>query len=137
MIGSKANATGSGRVRLRPNRGFPLGLVQQCHPQKFSFGLFGYFDISRCPNKVRVLGSAIFCLMPTARGFSRFERLICGGNIAGECDAGSPGSDGASPYLSFTLAQDFHPPAGEIVETPNHVQPVFFDQISKDRFGVA
>ena len=22
----------AGRVRLRPNRGFPLGLAQQCHP---------------------------------------------------------------------------------------------------------
>jgi hypothetical protein len=26
-----------------------------------------------------------------------------GGQVAGECDAGSPGSDGASPYRSFAL----------------------------------
>jgi hypothetical protein len=27
-----AGGTGSGRVRLRPNRGFPRVLAQQCHP---------------------------------------------------------------------------------------------------------
>jgi hypothetical protein len=26
------------------------------------------------------------------------ERLIKGGDVTGECDAGTPGSDGASPY---------------------------------------
>jgi hypothetical protein len=33
----------SGRVRLRPNRGFPVGLAQQCHPPTFSLGLFDHF----------------------------------------------------------------------------------------------
>jgi hypothetical protein len=28
----------------------------------------------------------------------RLERMTEGGDVAGECDAGSPGSDGASPY---------------------------------------
>ena len=30
------------------------------------------------------------------------DRFI-GGDVAGGCDAGSPGSDGASPYRSFAL----------------------------------
>jgi hypothetical protein len=29
----------SGRVRLRPNRGFPRGLARQCNPSQFSLGL--------------------------------------------------------------------------------------------------
>jgi hypothetical protein len=29
----------------------------------------------------------------------RRERMIQGDHLLGECDAGSPGSDGASPYL--------------------------------------
>jgi hypothetical protein len=32
-----------GRVRLRPNRGFPLGLAQQRRPHKFSARLFDLF----------------------------------------------------------------------------------------------
>jgi hypothetical protein len=58
------------------------------------------FIISRCPNKIRGLASVIFCLMPMiARDvLTWLERLIEGGDVAGERDAGSPGSDGALPY---------------------------------------
>jgi hypothetical protein len=38
-----------GRVRLRPKRGFPLGLAQQRRPHKFSARLSIF---SRRPNKV-------------------------------------------------------------------------------------
>jgi hypothetical protein len=48
---------------LRPNRGFPLGLAQRRRPKKFFVGLL---TVSRCPNKIRILAAAIFCLMPLA-----------------------------------------------------------------------
>jgi hypothetical protein len=43
-------------VRLRPNRGFPLGLAQQCHPHVHS----DYLIISRRLNKIRRI--CHFCL---------------------------------------------------------------------------
>ena len=48
-----------GRVRLRPNRGFSLGLAQQCHPPKFSLGLSDHFTL---PEQIGILASAIFFL---------------------------------------------------------------------------
>jgi hypothetical protein len=38
--------------------------------------------------------------IPNRRAYrGRLEGMIEGGDVAGECDAGSPGSGGASPYL--------------------------------------
>jgi hypothetical protein len=40
----------------------------------------------------------IFALRRWPRMAWSLERLIKGGDVTGECDAGTPGSDGASPY---------------------------------------
>jgi hypothetical protein len=52
-----------------------------------------------CLNKIRILFSAIATDLR--------------GDIAGECDAGSPGSGGASPYLSRSVG------AGSWLLTPD------------------
>jgi hypothetical protein len=52
-----------GRVRLRPNRGFSLGLVRQRHP-KFSLGRFDHF-MPREQDR-EIFASRILCLTPMA-----------------------------------------------------------------------
>jgi hypothetical protein len=71
-------ASGAGGAKLRLSRAFPLG-TRPTSAQKFSFGHF----LSYANARVYVVDS---------------NELISGGGAAGECDAESPGSDGASPY---------------------------------------
>ncbi len=71
-----------------------------------------YLIISRCAKIVnlRVTG---FLSYSKARISRTLEQLILGAHVAGECDAGSPGSGGASPYLrrrfQLALAGQPHP----------------------------
>jgi hypothetical protein len=80
-------------VRLRPNRGFPLDLAQQCHPQVLARMIS---EFSRLP---------FFCLkLMAARIPVHSNDRFIGGHVADECDAGSPGSDGALTELRPTCA---------------------------------
>jgi hypothetical protein len=55
--------------------------------------------ISRRANKVFNFASGIFCLTPMAAHFAVARTTDLRDDVAGEGDAGSPGSGGASPYL--------------------------------------
>ena len=77
-------------MRLRPKRGFPLGLVQQRHPKD---SRSDYLTISRRSNKVSQrsrVSHFLLCWWLRYRG--RLERVIYGGDVAGDCDEGTPGT---------------------------------------------
>jgi hypothetical protein len=74
-----------------------VGLAQQLHPKKFSLGLFDHLTL---PGIRSGFWRRPFFLIPmVARLVVDRNELILGGDVTGECDAGSPGSGGASPYL--------------------------------------
>jgi hypothetical protein len=75
-------------VRFRPNRASRWASPNHVTPHKFSLGLFAQFTP---PEQDVEFWRGAYC--------GRLERLILGGDVAGKCDAGSPGSGGASPYL--------------------------------------
>ena len=106
-----AGNPGAGRAKLRLSRGFQLGLAQQCHPPKVLARI--YLIISRCAKIVnlRVTGFLSYFQGRASRG--RSNNWFWGAHVAGECDAGSPGSGGASPYLrrrfQLVLAGQPHP----------------------------
>ncbi len=75
-----------GRVRLRPNRGFPLGLAQQGQPPEFWFELF------HATSQGRRIFVVTHALMAAKHGRDRLERLPRVGDVAGEGD-GRPGSE--------------------------------------------
>ena len=105
-------AFGAGRVRLRPNRGFSLDLVQQCHlPSSRSV----YLIISRCPNKIRIFGSTIFSLklMASRIRVDSNDRFI-GGHVAGDATR-KPGSDGTSAFRSFALSAPGLPASTSVI----------------------
>jgi hypothetical protein len=85
-----------GRVRLRPNRGFPRDLVEQLHPTN------SRLIILREPNR-----SVAFLSYDAnaAQIVSDTNDCLMGGRRPRRGDAGRPGSDGAltlpeaSPYL--------------------------------------
>lgn len=69
-------------------------------PSKFSLGLFDHFTLfERDPNA----SVCHFCLkLMATRSVVDSKRLIYRDHLAGERGAGSPGSDGASPYIAFS-----------------------------------
>jgi hypothetical protein len=75
------------RVRLRPNRGLPVGLAEQCYPPR---SRSDYLIISRRPNKVR--------LRPTCAGLLHQPRITLAlmgfdpGNIAQRANRTQTGS---------------------------------------------
>jgi hypothetical protein len=88
-----------GRVRLRPNRGSRLASSDNVTPNSRSDDLI----IPCRANKIlKFSRHAISVLRRWPRMSWSLERLIKGGDVTGECDARSPGSGGASPYLEFT-----------------------------------
>jgi hypothetical protein len=86
---------GAGRAKLRLSRGFPVDLAEQHHPHNSRTAID--HDHLMAPNKVLNLRATHF-LSDDANDSAnrgRRERMIKGGDVAGECDAGSPGSGGA------------------------------------------
>jgi hypothetical protein len=83
-------------VRLRPNRGVPLGLALKRNPtaRTLRTGLMKSLAFSH----ERFLSCDAYGR--PRRG--RLEEAICGGGeVADESLAGNPGSGGASPYLEL------------------------------------
>jgi hypothetical protein len=106
---SQVRATREGRARLRPNRGFPLDLARKAEPRKFWLELF-----SRQPaNGVSSRCAFSVWIYQGRAGQINSNDCFVLGHVAGEGDAGSPGSDGASPYLRrgsrFTLPEKITP----------------------------
>jgi hypothetical protein len=98
-----------GRVRLRPNRGFPLGLARKAEPLQILARI-----ISRQPaNGVSLRCAFSVWIYQGRAGQINSNGCFVLGHVAGEGDAGSPGSDGASPYLGrgsrFTLPEKITP----------------------------
>jgi hypothetical protein len=94
-----AESPGSGGASPYLRRGFQRGHRPTTSPRKFSLGLFAHFTQ---PNKILIPASVVHLLSYTSgrayRGRHSNE-LILGCDAAGEFDAESPGSGGASPYL--------------------------------------